>query len=792
MNKRILVWLSLVSLCAAFALPGFSPGQTVLAATSGAKPDVSMATHHDVSPPLRDIQPTKSAAPGTQVEVPLGYLPPVGGSEASKPDSTLQSPKKGPKVGVTTGPNFDGVMACAADVFCHAPPDTNGAVGATQYVQWVNTAFAVYDKTSGALQYGPALGNTLWTGFGGGCEANNNGDPIALYDHLANRWFLSQFSVTNPTTYHYLQCVAVSTTSDATGTYNRYVFDYGPTAFNDYGKAGIWPDGYYMTYNIFNGKPDAPQSTFGGSKACSFDRAKMIAGLAASQVCFDLGTSYGGVLPSDLDGATPPPAGSPNFLMNFGANSLNLWKFHVDFATPANSTLTGPTNIPVAAFTPACNGFFRSQCIPQPGTTQTLESLGDRLMYRLAYRNFGDHESLVVNHSILAGSSISGVRWYELRDPNGTPTVYQQATLGGDGAVRFMGSIAMDHSGNMALGYSIVDGSTIHPSINYTGRLASDPLNTMQAENNIIVGSGSQLSGLARWGDYSAMSVDPADDCTFWYTQEYWKANGSFSWSTRIASFKFPSCPNPPIPTGLHVTGATYNSVSYAWSEANATAAIEAYDGAFHTLTPGTTTWTTYGIAYGSYGCLTVAAFSADGASAYTPYACSQVVPITPYNPHLTGATTSAVNFGWNNYDSLSYLAAFDGTVNHPLGQNATTYSAPTAAGYFACITVAAYNGSFTSPYSPYACGLAMPAQPSAVHTTGHTATSVSFAWTNHDPYSGIALTNDGVHLLNEGINATTYTQSGLSAGQYSCISLAAYNSAGATAYTTYVCGQAG
>jgi hypothetical protein len=228
--------------------------------------------------------------------------------------------------------------------------------------------------------------------------------------------------------------------------------------------------------------------------------------------------------------------------MNFGANSLNLWKFHVDWSNSANTTLTGPTNIPVAAFTRACNG---GACITQPSTGQRLDSLGDRLMYRLAYRNLGDHESLVVNHSVSVGknkhNSHAGVRWYEVRNPGGTPVVYQQATFSPDSAHRWMGSIAMDKQGNIALGYS-VSSTSIFPSIRYTGRLAGDPLNTMQAENSIQAGGGSQLSGLDRWGDYSAMTVDPVDNCTFWYTTEYLKSSGAFNWSTRIASFKFPGC----------------------------------------------------------------------------------------------------------------------------------------------------------------------------------------------------------------------------------------------------------
>ncbi len=293
-----------------------------------------------------------------------------------------------------------------------------------------------------------------------------------------------------------------------------------------------------MTYNIFtNGQ------TFAGSKVCAFDRAAMLAGTAATQQCFQLSTSYGGLLPSDLDGTTAPPAGSPNFVMNFGANSLNLWKFHVDFANSALSTFTGPTTIPVAAFNAACSG--GGACIPQPGTSNKLDSLADRLMYRLAYRNRGGTESLVVNQSVTVGTKrngITSVRWYEVRSPNATPTVYQQGTLGtADGVHRWMGSIAMDKAGNMALGYSASSGS-IAPSIRYTGRLVSDPLGTMQSENSILAGGGSQTGTLHRWGDYSAMTVDPVDDCTFWYTTEYLKTNGSFNWSTRIASFKYPSC----------------------------------------------------------------------------------------------------------------------------------------------------------------------------------------------------------------------------------------------------------
>lgn len=491
---------------------------------------VSPATRHDVSPPLRDIQPIppEFGRPHERPRpIPLGR---VEGLPEGKDDPALQSAPN-VLVAAVTGLGFDGLGIGSPYTPDAAPPDTNGAVGATQYVQWVNEAFAVYNKSTGALLYGPALGKTLWSGFGGPCQSFNDGDPIAQYDKTANRWVMTQFAVSATP---YTQCVAVSTTSDATGTWNRYAFAYGST-FNDYPKLGVWPDAYYVTYNMFT-------NFFQGSRLCAWDRAKMLAGQAATQQCFQLSPSFGGVLPSDLDSATAPPAGSPNYMLNFGTNTLNLWKFHVDWANPANTTLTGPASLPVAAFSSACGG---GACITQPSTSQKLDSLGDRLMYRLAYRNFGTHESLVVNHSVKVSGNknnqVIGVRWYELRSPGTTPTVFQQGTYSPDSNRRWMGSIAMDKAGNIAMGYS-VSSSSVFPTVKYTGRVPTDPLGTMQLETLLYSGTGSQLRNLDRWGDYSALAIDPVDQCTFWYTTEYLKNSGTFNWSTRIANFKFPSC----------------------------------------------------------------------------------------------------------------------------------------------------------------------------------------------------------------------------------------------------------
>jgi hypothetical protein len=492
--------------------------------------DPPQAVNHDVSPPLIDIAPAPAPPASDKKEKVPKKGPPVPAPSPSDP--VIQS-SPGTAAAPALGLGFEGVgqgFSGPAGTFAvsSAPPDTNAAVGPNHVVEIVNQSFAIFNK-SGTAIYGPVATNTLWSGFGGGCQANDDGDATVEYDKLANRWIISQFSVS---TTPYLQCVAVSTTGDPTGSYYRYSFQY--SNFPDYPKLGVWPDAYYTTFNMFrNGQ------TFVGPEICAYDRAKMMAGQAATQQCFTLGTAYGGLLPSDLDGSTPPPAGSPNYVLGFGTNSLQLWKFHVDWTTPSSSSLSGPTTIPVASFSPACSG--GGTCIPQPGTSQRLDSLADRLMYRLAYRNFGDHESLVVNHSVTAGSSV-GVRWYELRSPGGTPTVYQQGTYAPDSAYRWMGSIAMDRNGDIAMGYS-TSSSSISPGIRYTGRLAGDPLGSMtQGEGVIVNGSGSQTATLSRWGDYTSMAVDPTDDCTFWYANEYLAGNGTFNWHTRIGSFKFAGC----------------------------------------------------------------------------------------------------------------------------------------------------------------------------------------------------------------------------------------------------------
>jgi hypothetical protein len=265
-----------------------------------------------------------------------------------------------------------------------------------------------------------------------------------------------------------------------------------------------------------------------------------------------LGSSTNPQLPSDLDGATLPPSGAANPFVEFGS-TLKIYKFHVDWTTPSNTTFTNSANLTAAGFTQLCT--TSRNCVPQQGTTQKLDGIGDRLMYRLAYRNFGDHESMVLSHSVSSGG-VAGMRWYEIRNPSTTASIYQQGTYQPDTTWRWMGSVAMDRSGDIALGYS-ASSSTVYPSIRYTGRLSTDALGTLpQGEATLYAGTGFQ-SGVNRWGDYSNMTVDPTDDCTFWYTQEY-NSSGGWSWATRIGSFKFASCggvvptntpTTPPAPT---------------------------------------------------------------------------------------------------------------------------------------------------------------------------------------------------------------------------------------------------
>jgi hypothetical protein len=463
--------------------------------------------------------------------------------------------------------SFNGLSSndnAAAFGFRVIPPDPNGDVGPNHYVQSVNSLTRVFDKAGNPLTP-PFKLSSIFAPLGTPCSARDDGDPIALYDPLADRWLLSQYCNNFPP---FRQLIAVSQTGDPTGAYYVYEFVMPNVKLNDYTKFGVWTDAYYMSTDEFLG------SDYAGSGAFAYDKQKLLSGDAsASYIYFNLGSPttirIGGLLPSDLDGLNAPPAGDPNIFVGYKAteygdaqDAIRLFNFHADFANPQNSTFTERAESPVAvaAFDPTSTDGRADIFEPAPG--EALDSQSDRLMYRVAYRNFGTHDSLVFNQTVrvspVGGTYRGGVRVYELRRnllsvPPFTPfTVNEAATVGDNENSRWMGSAAQDNQGNLAVGYS-TGSETKKPSITYTGKLASEPAGTFRNEENLAVGTGVQKAFGFRWGDYSAMSVDPADGCTFWYTNEYFtqasEDESDFGWLTQIGKFRFTECANAPKAT---------------------------------------------------------------------------------------------------------------------------------------------------------------------------------------------------------------------------------------------------
>jgi len=543
--------------------------------------------------------PIKAPAAGAAIEhkvVPLGRHP-FGPISAAK-DPVLQTT---PTTLITpAGLGFNGIGVSSGYQVQFIPPDTSGAAGDTQYVQFVNVPYAVFDKQTGNFcqnvngQASCTQPNTSGYFFQlsglfkaatnfpqtNPCANRDDGDVVVVFDRMAHRWILSQFAV--PTGGPYYHCVAVSQTSDATGGY--YVYAFQQPYFPDYPKIGVWPDGYYATFNMFRG------GRFLGATVCVYERSKMLAGASARQLCTSPNSSYGSLLPSDLDGkstdlnasyvsasnagdttctagAACPPVGTPNILANFSGGYLQLGFVTVNWSA-GSGTISWPQRVTGAAsFTPACNG---GACIPQPGTSQKLDSLGDRLMFRLAYsrpcvaysstpgqcQTWDANYHLVVSHSVTvnpATSSVTGIRWYDLlpafksimvgKSAILTTTINQQSTFSPDSDYRWMSSIAMDRAGNIAVGYSRVSAS-LYPSVGIAlGTVGSfnattgERLTPLSLESFVTKGSGSQTR-YDRWGDYAHMSVDPTDGCTLWFTSQYQTVTGVFDWSTRIYSTK--------------------------------------------------------------------------------------------------------------------------------------------------------------------------------------------------------------------------------------------------------------
>ncbi len=476
----------------------------------------------------RAMPPVKEWKPGEPVRVMEDLRESGGGVQATA----------APILGV----HFDGIPATGT-----LPPDTVGDVGPNHYVQMVNTAFAIYDK-AGNLLAGPVAINSLWSSFGGPCETQNNGDPIVRYDQLADRWLMSQFALPSG---NYRQCFAVSRGPDPVSS-GWFLYDFpivdratGKPVFPDYPKIGVWPDGYYM----------GTQRSFpnGGLDVWAFERQQMLNGAPAAAIQFAVSAPSLFLMPADLDGP-PPSAGTPAFFVRQvdgerfgGADRLEVFAFTAKWSAPATSTFTLTATLPTAPFDSVlCSATLLGACVPQPGTSSKLETLTVWPMWRAQYRNFGTHESLVTNHTVDAdGRDHAGIRWYELRrPPAGAWSIFQQGTHSPDSEHRWMGSLAMDSRGQLALGYS-VSSATVSPGIRTATRLTSDPPGTLGPETVLINGAGSQTHSSSRWGNYSSMDLDPVDDCTFWYTTEYYDATSAAGWKTRVSSFRLPSCGSP-------------------------------------------------------------------------------------------------------------------------------------------------------------------------------------------------------------------------------------------------------
>ncbi|MCP4902319.1 MAG: hypothetical protein GY906_35580 [bacterium] len=563
------VLVGLLVLAVAFPASAEDEGQQILA--QGAEVYGPYTPY--LTPALRDMPQAMEWRPGDPIkEIPRRFYP-VPGRDDFVPGEGQRDPLldlqnnalRSHAPVVTVDLNMDGLPFGGG-----TPPDTVGDVGPDHYVQSVNASrIAVYDKTGTMLPGFPIALDSLAPG--GSC-ASGAGDPIVLYDWLADRWFLQEFTFSND------MCIYVSQTSDPTGAY--YLYQFTAPSFPDYPHFGVWPDAYYGTSN--EDGSGGPQTTY------AFERTNMLAGTAAAMQRLAVvppvsGYGFQALTPADHDGDAVPPAGAPGIFMRQyddeahdvspvpADDYLEMYEMTVDWATPANTIVTALAPITITDFNSWMINYSTFYSVPQPGTGQRLDPIREVVLQRLAYRNFDSHEALVGNFATnrdpaTSGSNVeAGNRWFELRrtgGPAGSWILHQEGTFGGDTnsstANFFMGSVAMDGQGNIALGYSKTDvgGSPIYPSIGFTGRLTTDALGTMGPENLTVAGVQAQTSS-GRWGDYAAMSIDPADDCTFWFTNEYMPGS---SWGTRITSFSFAGCS-----TGIFEDGFESGDISN-WS----------------------------------------------------------------------------------------------------------------------------------------------------------------------------------------------------------------------------------
>jgi hypothetical protein len=568
-RKFLPVFVTLIMIA---SLLGNIPVSAASQAFKAPKPKFSNNVAFDISPTLREMAANRvvpEITEGEDEEIRDERMP-IATDTGFTGDGAVQSSSPSTTIPNSIA-NFEGVSNQAnfnLFGFRVNPPDPVGDVGPNHYVEMVNLAFAIYDK-SGNLLLGPVDTGTLWSGFPVADCTDPSGDPVVLYDQFADRWLLTQFTTAGPV---YYDCVAISQTGDPTGAYYRYAFATqsdpslpGGSFFPDYPKYGIWKDSYILTTRDFG-------DTFGyGISVYALEKNKMVNGQAkARAVQFFLDSDVvplnligDGLLPPDVDGKTKPKNDAPAPIIGtqddgggYGGtvDALNIWELNVLWNSTPTASLNFMAQLPTAPFDSIfpCAPTSRD-CLPQPGIVNPAQYLDilsyrQRPTYRLAYRNFGTYESFVTNQSVEAAPGVAGVRWYEIRRINGAYSIYQQGTFApNDGVHRWMGSAAMDWKGDIALGYSVVNGVNVFPGIRYTGRIAGDPLGQMTlGEGTIIDGSGVQRTTNSRWGDYTSLNIDPVDDCTFWYVNEYYTLAGQNSstagWQTRIGSFKLPGC----------------------------------------------------------------------------------------------------------------------------------------------------------------------------------------------------------------------------------------------------------
>ncbi|QYJ97113.1 carboxypeptidase regulatory-like domain-containing protein [Shewanella alkalitolerans] len=471
--------------------------------------------------------------------------------------------------------NFDGLTRSGFD---EAPmPDAAGDVGRDHYVQVVNMAFAVWDKEGNLLVDRTPM-TEFWKRLGGVCgDPNANPapakpwesptterEPIVLYDQLADRWVVTQNAYVSGKESR--QCFAVSKTSDPTGDWHLYEFELNGDKWHNGAQLGVWSDGYYLSANQHN-KSDNSKA---GTAAVVFERDKMLYGVPARSIYFDAPLTAN-LLPVDLDGKRAPAAGTPNYFLSLqddkvhgsAQDEIQVWAFKADWNNPQNSQFSQVAALATEPFD--INEACGNTCIEQDSwggdSYNALKAYQDKLMYRAAFRQFGDHQSLVVNHTVDVGEQHFGVRWYEIRNLGAGAEIFQQGSYAPDVNHRWLASMAMDASGNIGMGFAI-SGEEMLPSVRYTGRLNGDPLGQISlAEQVLVDAEAAQVNSFdGHYGKRSMMTIDPTDDCSFWYTQEY-GADHDFEsmWATRIGKFSFPNCVADP--TGM-LHGVVTDSVT--------------------------------------------------------------------------------------------------------------------------------------------------------------------------------------------------------------------------------------